>query len=175
VEGYRRLFIWVEGTDDERFFLRVVLPRLDDRYDDIQLTRYAGLTPDKVNNFLTSIRAMNADYIFVSDVDTAPCVTERKAALATKYRRLDASKIIIVRAEIESWYLAGLDADTCARLKLRSVRDTQTVTKERFFQMMPGEFRSGLDFMVEVLKHHAIDVARAQNPSFDYFARKHNL
>src|SRR5215218_1316481 len=91
-----------------------------------------------------------------------PCVTERKAALLAKYRRLDFSKVIIVKAEIESWYLAGLDADTCARLKLREVRDTQTVTKERFFQMMPGEFRSGLDFMVEVLKHHAIDVARAQ-------------
>jgi hypothetical protein len=175
VEGYRRLFIWVEGSDDERFFRSIVVPRLAERYDDIRLTRYAGLTSDKVSSFLSSIRAMNADYIFVSDVDTAPCVTERKAALVAKYRRLDANDVIIVKAEIESWYLAGLDADTCAHLKLRPVRDTQAVTKELFFQMMPGDFRSGLDFMVEVLKHHALDVARTQNASFDYFARKHRL
>ena len=41
VSGYRRLFIWVEGTDDERFFNTIVVPRLANRYDHItvQCTR----------------------------------------------------------------------------------------------------------------------------------------
>jgi hypothetical protein len=175
VEGYRRLYIWVEGTDDERFFRSVVLPRMAGRYDDIRLTRYAGLTTERVNNFLASIRAMQADYIFVSDIDRAPCVTEKKRTLAARYARLDPGSIIVVKAEIESWYMAGLDAEACATFNLRQVRDTQEITKERFVQMAPAGFRSGLDFMIEVLNHFSADVARSQNASFDYFATKHGL
>ena len=79
--AYRRLFVWVEGPDDERFFRSVVSSRFGGRYDEIAFQRYAGLTPDKVSNFLRSIRAMQADYIFVADIDKLPCVTGKKAVL----------------------------------------------------------------------------------------------
>ena len=106
VSSYRRLFIWVEGTDDERFFNTIVVPRLANRYDDITVQRYAGMKNEGINKFLTSVEVMGADYLFIADIDTAPCVTRKKAALQAAIKRLDAGRIIFVKAEIESWYHA---------------------------------------------------------------------
>jgi len=49
VSSYRRLFIWVEGTDDKRFFDTSVVPRLNDRYDRIDVQLYAGMTNEDIN------------------------------------------------------------------------------------------------------------------------------
>lgn len=100
--GYRRLFIWVEGTDDERFFNTIIVPRLTGRYDDIQVRRYSERKNDSIDKFLISIQAMGADYIFVADIDTAPCVTCKKEQLLNAFNPLETNSIAIVKAEIES-------------------------------------------------------------------------
>lgn len=130
MSGYRRLFIWVEGGDDERFFRSVVCPQFAARCDWVEVRRYAAETPDKVGKFLGSIAAMAADYIFVADIDNSPCVTSKKAILTARYRNLDPARILIVKAEIESWYLAGLDAAACTRFGIGPLADTEPVTKE---------------------------------------------
>jgi hypothetical protein len=124
VSGYRRLFIWVEGTDDERFFNTIIVPRFAGRYDNIQVRRYAGMKNEGINKYLTSIEAMGADYLFVADIDTARCVTRKKALLQSTFNRLDARRTIIVKAEIESWYHAGLDEEAA-----RSVRKQNAIRK----------------------------------------------
>lgn len=175
VGDYKRLFIWVEGTDDERFFNTIVVPRLSNRYDHVQVRHYADMKNESINKFLSSIQAMGADYTFIADIDTAPCVTRKKEALQNAINRLDARRTIIVKAEIESWYHAGLDATAARRLDTRSLHDTQTLTKEQFRAMQPAWFRSGIDYMIEVLSHYDIQVARQQNRSFDYFVGKYGL
>ena len=35
--SYKRLFIWVEGNDDERFFEKVIVPKLRKKYDNIRI------------------------------------------------------------------------------------------------------------------------------------------
>ena len=128
-----------------------------------------------INTFLTSIDAMNGDYIFVTDIDTAPCVTQKKASLCGSLNRLDARRIIVVKAEIENWYHAGLDATTAQQLGTRSERDTQTLTKEQFRALQPTRYRSGIVYMTEMLAAFAFDAAQRQNASFAYFVGKYGL
>ena len=175
VSGYRRLFIWVEGTDDERFFTTIVAPRLGSRYDDITVRRYAGVKNEVINNFLTSIKAMGADYLFVADIDNAPCVTRKKEALCGTFNRLDERRIVVVKAEIEGWYHAGLDATAARHLGTRMERDTQTLTKEQFYTRRPMRYRSDINYMVELLRHFDFDAAQRQNASFAYFVGKYGL
>lgn len=175
MSGYRRLFIWIEGTDDERFFNAIIVPRLAGRYDHITVQRYAGMKNEGINKFLTSIEAMGGDYLFVADIDTAPCVMRKKEALQAAMKRLDAERIIIVKAEIESWYHAGLDATTARRLGTQAKHDTETLTKEQFRALQPTRYRSGIVYMADILDAFDIDTARRQNASFDYFVGKHNV
>lgn len=172
---YRRLFIWVEGTDDQRFFNTIVKPRLADRYDDIEIRRYASGTVAQINSFLRGIGAMGAGYIFVSDIDMAPCVTRKKETLQDRFNHLEMANVVIVKAEIESWYLAGLDAGACAVLGVRMARDTELLTKERFDQLLPSRMSSRDNLMIEMLNHYDIETAKQKNQSFAYFAAKYGL
>lgn len=44
---YKRLFIWVEGPDDVRFFERIIKPRFGDKYDFVQIIPYATMKGKK--------------------------------------------------------------------------------------------------------------------------------
>lgn len=93
---YKRLFIWVEGEDDERFFKNILEPNLQKKYDFVETIRYAALKKEKSENFLKSIKAMGADYIYVTDINNSPCVTDRKQKTQNKLRNINGDKIIVV-------------------------------------------------------------------------------
>jgi len=122
-----------------------------------------------------SIEGMGADYIFVADIDTAPCVTHKKEALQVAIKRLDTRHIVVVKAEIESWYHAGIDVNAARQLSTRMERDTQTLTKERFYARRPARYRSDTNYMIEVLNHFDLDTACQQNASFGYFVGKYSV
>ncbi len=112
---------------------------------------------------------MNADYIYLADINTAPCVSAKKEHIAAAYPHIDQSRIFVVVKEIESWYLAGLDENKCRSLKVRSFANTEQVGKEQFEALVPKK-RSLVEFKIEVLRRFSIEVARQKNRSFDYFA-----
>ena len=150
---YPTLFILVEGNDDERFFANVISPILLNRYDYVQIWTYRQETRRKLNSFLKSIDSMGADYIFVSDIDDSPCVTSKKLAITASIERLKSDRILVVKREIESWYLAGLNDDCCEQIGISSkYGNTESHSKERFLDLMPGKFNSKVDFMQEILK-----------------------
>lgn len=171
--SYKRLFVWVEGPDDLRFFETVAKPILTKQYDCIDFVQYGCMKDGKMRDFIASINAMNGDYIFAHDMDEAPCVSEAKEDAIGHIENLDAAKIVIVRREIESWYLAGLNLKSAKRLGFRHPGGTEGITKEEFNDLLPRRFRSRVDFMIEVLKSAAVADARRHNGSFDYFARKY--
>ncbi|CAN5540325.1 hypothetical protein BH11ARM1_BH11ARM1_14060 [soil metagenome] len=175
MSAYRRLYIWVEGADDERFFRSLIGTQFEQRFDEVTIRPYAGMPSEKVGNFLSSIKAMQAEYIFVADIDNSPCITSKKEALLTRYKHLESGRIVIVKKEIESWYRAGLDASACGQLGFKQLSDTEAVTKEQFHANRPTRFQSGIDFMIEVLKHFDSGTACAQNKSFAYFCGKYGL
>ena len=170
---YTRLYLLVEGDDDERFANRVVIPQLRSRYDDIQVWQYAQRKLEKVNVFLRSIKAMGADYFLLADIDEYSCFPKKRAALLEKFTELGRRQTVVVLGEIESWYLAGLPNEN--RWGLGVPADTTNVTKEQFDAAMPKPLDSRIGYMVEILKLFDVNTAAARNPSFQYFARRCGL
>lgn len=171
--GYKGLFIWVEGTDDVEFFARIIKPHFDEVYDWVNIVPHADKSSEYITRFIHSIEAMRADYIFVADINSAPCVTELKQQFAKSYKNLEKSKVVVVIKEIESWYLAGLTEVNAESLGLPIFTATNDVTKEQFNSLIPKKFDSRIDFMVEILKRFSVDIAKQKNQSFSYFVEKY--
>lgn len=171
--AYEQIWFFLEGNDDERFFEKIIKPKLESKFDCVRSWRYAKEPPKRIKNFLKSIRAMNSDYFFLRDFNDAPCVSIRKENIKLKYGvRIDINNIIIVVKEIESWYLAGLGNKSRNELGIRSFNNTDAITKEDFNSLMPDGFDSRIDFMVEILKSFSIETAKQKNRSFNYFMSK---
>ncbi|MDE0142686.1 MAG: hypothetical protein OXI80_04030 [Caldilineaceae bacterium] len=189
--NYRRLFVLVEGEDDERFFESVARPVFENLYDFVQLWQYSQRKKAKVNSFLNSIRPMQAsgeaDLVIVADLDESPCVTDRKERIQNSYRSLSAgtgsltrfrssTRVLIVRREIESWYLAGLNDEECKRIGILSpISNTDHVAKEQFLSLMPNKFAAKAEFMLEILKVFDHETARTKNESFNYFMQNFGI
>ncbi|UZE92858.1 MAG: hypothetical protein IB616_00940 [Methanosarcinales archaeon] len=171
--GYKRLFILVEGEDDIRFFDRIIKPIHQKKYDLVEVIRFARMKEDKRDDFLKSIQAMNADYIYATDIDDAPCVTAKKQEIQNRLRNLDTNRTIVILKEIESWYLAGLSNEDLQKFKIRSFGATEDINKEQFNSLIPKKFSSRIDFMLEILKSFSNEIAKQKNGSFRYFIEKY--
>ena len=170
---YRWMHVLVEGHDDREFFNVVIRPILREQYDHVQIWEYAGATIEKRISYLRSAQAMNADYLFVTDSNASPCVTARKGYLVERHRNMvDPVRTIVVRREIESWYVAGISDEAYQELGLASLPHTDDITKEQFEQLIPQSFVSVVDFMSEILKKFSIETAKRKNKSFQYFMAK---
>ena len=124
------LYIWVEGFDDEIFFQKVLCPLLEERYDYTRTIKYSGENLTWQNKFLNSIDTMKANYVFTADIDKAKCISTKKNSIKSRVTNIDESKIIVVIQEIESWYLAGLDDDSCKSLGIKfKDNTTNLITK----------------------------------------------
>lgn len=171
--GYNRLFILVEGDDDARFVERVIKPLLTDRYNDVRLWQYSRQKKEKTGNFLRSISQMGADYIFIRDINSSPCIDGRKEAILHAFPHvISARRIQITVKEIESWYLAGLCDSDCGRLARTIVQNTDLLTKEQFDSLIPSQYDSRIHFMQDILNHFSIEVAMRKNKSFKYFMER---
>ena len=115
---------------------------------------------------------MSAFSIFLHDFDDACCLTQRIEKLNEKYPFLLKTNLAIVRVEIESWYLAGINNTVASKVDLKRIKSTNNISKEDFNEMIPKNFDSRIDFMNELLKEFSIDTAKKKNNSFDYFCTK---
>ena len=164
--SYRCLYIWVEGIHDARFFRRVAQPLLGSRYNWIEVVQYAQEELRSRRDFLRNIRSnQNASYIYVTDLNAAPCVTAKKAAVRVGMRQVEDDRVMIVVPEIEGWYLAGLDSEHSARLGVNEPGATDQITKERFEQLRPRGFDSNREFMLELLDGFSVAAAREEERS----------
>jgi preprotein translocase subunit Sss1 len=169
------LYIFLEGDDDERFFQKVLLPRLREKYDHIKVIKYAQKPKrfEYIKKFIRAIQGIG-NYIYVTDINNSPCVTAKKQEIQNELRNIDSDKILVVVREIESWYLAGLSNDASKKLGIPIFNTTDSVTKEQFNSLIPRKFNSRIDFMIEVLKNFSIEVAKQKNRSFRYCIEKYN-
>jgi hypothetical protein len=171
----RKLFIWVEGGSDARFFEAVLQPLLEKKYNRVEVRTYASLKKSKVVNLLRGIMSSDNDYILVADIDQEPCVTAKKQRILDRFRNIDGGRIRVVIKEIESWYLAGLDDAASSILGLPDMETTDAVTKEDFNVLIPEKFDSRIDFMMEILKYFSMNIALKKNRSFAYFTSRQRL
>lgn len=172
---YRQLFLFVEGDDDARFLQAVAIPWLRNRYNHIQIVRYATLKKQKLEGFVRSARSMGADYLIFGDLDRHPCATSAKESLCQRCSPAEAARIQIVKTEIESWYSAGIpegDPDWGA-LPIARMPDTETVTKESFLRAVSTSGSPLLPSLLALLERFDRKRAASRNASFRYFLRKH--
>ncbi|HEX8086507.1 MAG TPA: hypothetical protein VF529_19625 [Solirubrobacteraceae bacterium] len=173
------LFVFLEGDDDHRFLQTIIVPRLQDRFDAVNLWRYAEQKKAVVDALVKGVEAGGDQYLFLADLDAAESVEERKKALCNEIPTLRLDRIIIVVSEIEGWYLAGLDAQSQRAMRIDAGRiphRTDEVVKEDLAGIIPpNRYRSTVDFFREVLNRFAIPEARRRNDSFDYFCARCGL
>lgn len=155
---YYQLFIFVEGVDDERFIKSVINPILAPKYH-ITILKYANQPKGYIEKVITSIP--NADYIFLGDLDDKGfgiCVTSRKEKIQKIHgEKVENHKIIIVKEEIESWYLAVCNEENQQKFKLKIPSDTESFYKEDFEKLIPKN-NSRIDFMVELLNKSSLEL-----------------
>ena len=170
----KKLYIFVEGNDDQRFFEKIIKPKFKDKYDDVYITKYKQEKKEKVENLIKSIKARGFNYIYVSDINDSPCVRHKKQKIKKEIKNIDEGKIVIVIKEIESWYLAGLEDNEAKRFGIsKKISMTDNLTKEDFNKLMLNKFKkSRIDFQSEVLKVFSIETAKKKNKSFKYFIEK---
>jgi hypothetical protein len=164
-----RLFLFVEGNDDQRFFSRVVNPLFGGSYQSIEIIRYASMKSERVCRFVRSIMEMGHDFILFADIDEEKKVKAKKEILKERFCTITDDRIIIIIREIESWYLAGLDENAQKRLGIRSYHTTDNITKEIFNHMIPRKYSSRIAFMAEILANYSLHEAQIRNRSFSYF------
>ncbi len=175
---YKKLFILVEGRSDQAFFDKIIKLGFERRYSRVHIRQYSEMRNSEVISLIDDIKAANNDCICVADINSAPCISERKQGKQKKeFRDVDKEEIMIVIKEIEGWYLAGLDEDGCKRLGVVSAEDTEKVTKADFDNIWRKNERFGsrVDLMQEILKSFDIETAKRKNESFRYFAEKYGL
>jgi len=171
--AYKRLWVLLEGNDDERFFKGIIKPRLSPQYDSIQVWQYAQKPSKRTMNFLKAIKTISSGYFFLKDINDSPCVAAKKQNMERIYKgTINVDNIVVVVKEIESWYLAGLDDKGRKELGVKALRKTDNLTKEQFDRLIPRKFDSRIDFMAEILKRFSVDMAKQKNKSFNYFMTK---
>lgn len=155
------LFLFVEGSDDERFVRKHYANK------NIKPINYANMTPKSVNNMLRGIKHGNSSYLFFTDSDG--CSSDvRIQRTVNKYTECESSQVIVVCFEIESWYLAGLNQQDSQKMGVKFVSITDSITKEQFNAMIPKKM-SRLDFLLEILQKFDCEGALQRNASYRKF------
>jgi hypothetical protein len=164
---------FVEGPDDRRFVEKIFRPRLKPAvYCNLVIQEYARETPKVINDMLTGCeKSPNYfDYRMFADQDSHVDLDACRAYMKRRFPALDPGKVFMVRAEIESWYLAGLSAKSLRDIGIRfSVNLTDDVTKEKFDVLKPLKFRERRLFLLEILSKYNISEAKRRNISFRSF------
>ncbi len=167
----KKLYIFVEGNDDELFFKTIIVPLLIDKYSDIEIIQYAQMKKEKVELFILSINTLKFDYLLIADIDFHRSVNQKKKYLEMRYSNVNPELIYIVIKEIESWYYAGINDEQSRQFHIKPMKNTNELFKEEFNLLYHRKFKSRIDFMLELLKEYSIKTAIQKNDSFDFFAR----
>jgi hypothetical protein len=168
----KKLYIFVEGNDDQLFFERAIVPMVENVYDDIEIIQYAQMKKEKVNLYLLSIATLNFDYIFTCDIDYISTIEQKKKVIRSKFDLVESDKISVAVKEIESWYIAGFPDKVCKSFGIRPRKRTDDLTKEQFNLLYHSRFHSRLDFMIEILNYFSHEEAKKKNKSYKFFAEK---
>ena len=168
-----KLYIFVEGHDDYVFFSNMIVPLFKKQYDDVEILQYAQMKKIKSNKFVDSIITLGFDYLIVADIDEETSTTNKKRKIQGRFPEADFDKMVIVIAETESWFIAGLKDEKADEWKIEKFERTELITKEVFNQLYGRRFHSRIDFLEELMKQFDYDLAMKKNVSFEYFIKRY--
>lgn len=167
------LFIFIEGKHDKIFVDHILLNYLLNKESILVYSiPYSNKSPSKINR---EIKSKANNYLFLSDLDRnqTPCITSKKELKLNRYCNLDSNRIIIVKEEIESWFLAGIDSSINQFKHFNIPPNTDLITKEDFDKILKEHsIDNKINFLIEVSKDYNIELASKRNSSFNYFLDK---
>lgn len=168
------LFIFVEGYYDQMFVENILSQFfLDEMSTLVHAIPYAQKGKKLINKEIKS--KSRFDYILLADLDSNqhPCITHKKDEMVKYFTNLNSNNVIIVKEEIESWFLAGMDTSLKQFEDFTIPNKTDSITKEDFNQMLDNshDFLKE-EFLFEVCRYYDIDLAMERNSSFKYFINK---
>lgn len=166
----KKIALWAEGASDRRFFDAIIKPKLARHFDVVKIVEYS-VRFSQVNKLLQSMSHQGFEYLFVADQDETPCIGVRREKLRKRFPALDPTRIVVVRREIEAWYMAGVGKDAALGLRLKSLPQN-CETKEQFLNLVAEPFTSSLDLMIELLGVFDYRLACEKNRSFAYLDSK---
>lgn len=165
-----RLYILLEGDDDEKFFKKVFKPILKEKYEVILCWPYAEENKKIFINLVKSFKKEEADYFILGDLDDRDSVSTKKIELMERSNNeADVNKIIIVVKIMEGWYLAGISSRLSEHYSIVCLDNTDVMTINDFNEIVQGKVTSVNLFKSEILREFNIEDAKRKNKSFDYF------
>src|SRR5260370_22967127 len=167
------LYVFLEGSDDDRFFEAIVRPLWATRYLHIQKIECSSRPSRVILGLLRTAKGSGWESLYFRDINAAPCVTEKKQTEIKRLPELEPERIVIVQAEIESWYYAGLDSKDCRQLRIPDRPTTDDLTKEDFDKLIRKQFKSRIAAMATMLERFKTDIASDRNMSFRYLLKRH--
>ena len=170
------LYVFIEGYYDQIFVENILsLFLLKEKSIIVYSIPYAQKNKKLINKEIKSKSKSNHYYVLLTDLDSSEynCITHRKKYMLNFYSNLEWDKTFIVKEEIESWFIAGLDTSLSQFKNFKVPDKTDFITKEDFDLMI--ENNSNLvkeDFLLELSHYYDIDLAMKRNTSFNYFINK---
>ena len=164
--------MFVEGPMDQMFFENTIKKEIEETYSKIRFIMYARRPKEEIKRLIQTLKNGKTPYVVIADINCALCSTDKKTLIITR-TGANSDKIIVVKAEIESWCVAGLNQSDAESLNVVFRTDTENVTKKTLHSMMVKDrFQSPIDFLREILKKFSIEEAKKNNKSFQYFCQK---
>ena len=176
--NFQKLFIYVEGIEDQMFIENILRELFFKSQIQFFVIPYQQKPNDLINKHIQKISSRKYKYVFLSDLDYKfyPCFTSRKNKRIKEYPNLNTQNIVIVREEIESWYLAGINNSNNSFRNLEIPNNTENITKEDFNDIIENSnFTSKGDFLMEISRTYDLNLALKRNRSLKYFLNKLNL
>jgi len=170
---YKKIVIFVEGVNDKRFFEKILRNRFERRYEgyNYHIIKYSQKSDEKKNKLINSFKEMNSKIFLFTDFDNGPCNSEIKSNIR-RHVNLSDDKIFIIKKEIESWYLAGLNQQFLKSIGINEVfNNTEDISKGRFEALILGKSY----LKIEMLNNYNFRLAMRRNSTFRYVIEKLNL
>lgn len=165
-------YFFIEGPNDKAFFQKIFHPILIKKYNFVKYILWSSQKKDFLKALIKQIEKNKyEDYIFISDFDLnrANCYPHKKELLIARMPFINKIKILIVKAEIESWYSAGLSREDQHYFNLHNLPFyTETITKEIFEKEIAYNFSPKTYLFELILDKYSIEIAQQRNESFKY-------
>jgi len=169
------IVFFVEGEDDKRFFERIISRFFNSllRKTKAHIVTYAQKRGEDLEKRIKGLREVGWEYFFVTDKNSAKCISEAKERAKQRVCEVDLSRIIVVVPEIEAWYLAGLDKKACQEIGVPFQDSTDTVTKKVFEEVLALKYKGNRRYFTQrLLDKFSLETAKRKNRSFAYFVSK---
>ena len=173
MNGWRGVYLFVEGQDDVLFVERILKPRLETSFEFVMAIAYASIRQATLAQQARAIQKSGAQLWVIADYDNAPCLTARRTEVVQRFEAAIAiPQVLLARPEIEAWYCAGISEPAQFRVQLPT--DIESMTKERFnrlfARMLSRQLRTEL--LLSLLDSYDWEVALLRSASLRYCARK---